>query len=992
MSPSTLIGINLGFLRLAGVFILTVSALFAQEGVKGAPAVPTKEPPVKLEPVEVTGSRIKRTEVEGPSPLRFITRDEIELVGATGLVDVLRELPEVTSLEINEGATNVGPRGTAALDFRSLGPSNTLFLVDGRRQAPNGISSSGVVFVDPNRIPAAMIERVEVLKDGASAVYGADATAAVINIITRKNFTGAEITVRYGNYLRTDGAEHTWSYLGGITRGRARVMVALSYATREANAAIDQSFSANADLTERYRALDAVKYADLLQPLNTAVSSFDFRSTVGPYATVGVPTTAQLAAAGLTTAAIRNPLTGTTATFLPGTGGAPQGTLGSSASFASVPRTNNPGQPTAAQFVPRSFAAGDSSNLYNFQSLVWNVPESRRRGLSTQFSFDLTPSTQLFATVAYQRNESTTHLAPTPITSTNDNLLVPATNYYNPFGIPVAFTYRLLESGARISDMVGTSVNLLFGAKGRWRQRFDWDAAVSTSYNQTIETSGNTLSRTALRAALAKTTPDALNIFGGPTFKNDPVTLASLRINPVISGDARTTVADAHLSTAELFALPWGKVGASAGLEHRAENFNVTNDLLSTILADVVGQIGRSSDPTRSQRTIDALAAEVRLPLLPEGRFPLARTLELSTAARFERFSDGYDSGVKPFAGIRYRPIRYVLLRASAGEVFRAPSLPSLYGGIFENQLSGLPDLRRPTNLTGDPVDSGTYLRSVRTGGNPKLQPEDGRTKQIGAVVEFPGKILKGLSLDFTHGIIEQRNLITSGLGSTFIRQNELSSTGDLIVREPGTATFTNTTAAPISILSGSAGATTSVQPGATVTVPGRIQYILDGAINLADQIVRYYDYGLRYDARTGRLGRFTVTSNWTAYGYYASRRFTTSPYVNNVGRSIPRYRAQSAVTWQRGPWGANLGMNYTHRFRDLTLDGYEVQRYTTFSAGASYAFRRHRLLGDLQISIGLENLLDRDPPLTPTNTGYNQGLVGRPGGRFAFITVRRSL
>ncbi len=979
--------------RLGFAAVLSTTLLTAQEAPSPTVKKPAESAPaVKLEPFEVTGSRIKRTDLEGPSPVVTITREQIDLSGASGLTDILRDLPESTSLGINEGATTAAVRGASALDLRSLGPGNTLFLVDGRRQAPNGISSGGTVFVDPNRFPTAMIERVEVLKDGASAVYGADATAGVINLITRKKFSGAEISVRYGNYLKTDGVEQSYSFLGGIARDRLRANVALTWTSRRANAAIDQPFSANADLTERYRALDAVKYAALLMPTATATSGFDGRSITGPYATVGVPTAAQLTAAGLTTAAIRNPLTGATATFLPGTGGIPQGTLGASNSFASTPRGNNPARPTAAQFVARAYNAGELSNSYNFQPFVWTVPETRRRGIALHFAFDLAKSVELFASLSYQRNESTTHLAPSPISTGTDNVLVPASNFYNPFGIPVAFTYRPLEAGPRISDVVGTSLGLLTGVKGKWRQRFEWDIAFSTSYNETRDTFSNSLSRAGLRTALAKSTPDALNIFGGPGFKNDPATLASIQIAPTTSGDARTSTADAHVSTAELFSLPWGKVGSSAGFEHRAENFNVTNDPLTTVLADVVAQIGRANDPTRSQRTINSFSAELRAPLVREKRLRFAHTVELSVAARFEKFSDGYDSGVKPFAGLRFRPTRNLLLRASAGKVFRAPSLPQLYGGVTESQFTNLPDLRRPTLLTGDPVDSSTFLRTVRSGGNPKLVPEDGRTKQIGAVLELPWRQLKGLSLDFTYGVIEQANLITAGLGTAFIRQNELTSTADLVVREPGTASFTNTTTAPINVLSGGAGLMTPVQPGQTVAVPGRIVHLLDGAINLADQVVRYYDYGLRYQLRTERFGRFNATSSWTYYGFYAQRRFTTDAYVTSVGRNIPRYRAQSAVTWQRGPWGANVGMSYNHRLRDLTRDQYEVQRYYTFSAGASYGFRAHPIFGDTQVAIGMENLFDRDPSLAPTIVGYNQGFVSRPGGRFVFVSLRKSL
>ncbi|MFM8337976.1 MAG: TonB-dependent receptor plug domain-containing protein, partial [Opitutaceae bacterium] len=326
--------------------------------------------PTQLEKFEVTGSLIKQAEMEGPSPLRLITREEIALSGMDNLTDIMRDMPEATNLGINEGGTTTAVRGASAIDLRFLGPNNTLVLVDGRRVAPNGISSGGTVFVDLNRIPVSMIERVEVLKDGASAVYGSDATAGVINIITRKDHVGLEVTARYGNYFNTDGGEQSYSLFAGTRAKGLRINVNASYTSRHANAAIDQPFSADADQTERWRAYDAVKYASPLRPTATATSSFDGRSGTGPYATVGIPTASQLANNGLTTAAIRNPLTGATATFLPGTGGVPAGNLGSSGNYASVPRGNNPARPTAEQFVARAYPAGECSNSYNFQPFV----------------------------------------------------------------------------------------------------------------------------------------------------------------------------------------------------------------------------------------------------------------------------------------------------------------------------------------------------------------------------------------------------------------------------------------------------------------------------------------------------------------------------------------------------------------------------------------------------------------------------------------------
>ncbi len=951
---------------------------------------------IQLEPFVVTGSLIKRMDFEGPSPIQVISRQEIEQVAGTGLADVLRDIPAATNLGINESTTTTPTRGATALDLRSLGPENTLILVDGRRQAPNGIASDRITFVDLDRFPTAMIERIEVLKDGAAAVYGADATAGVVNIILRKDYTGAEISGRYGNYFRTDAAEQSWSLLAGGRRGRVRAMIGLTYSSRDPIAATDLPFSADADKTEIWRAIDPVKYAAQLQPTPMGTSFFDLRSSSGPYATVSVPKPAQLTnpSNGLTIEAIRNPLTGMISVFLPGTGGVPEGTLGSSGNAASVPRENNPGVPTAAQFVPRAYPAGPFSNSFNSQPFVWITPETERRGVTANFGFDLTDTIDFFAAVGFVRLKSLTQLAPPPIATKNDNdILVPATNYYNPFGIPVAFAFRSLDVGPRIVNVTSDSISALAGLNGTLDHRFDWELGWSYSSNQNSDTETD-LRESKVRAALAKTTPDALNIFGGPAFHNDPATIESLKTNTTRSGDASTALADFHITTSDLFALPWGSVGASASLEHRLERFNVTNDEQSSVLNDIIGDGGPADGPTHSRRDVQSVAAELRLPLVPEGRWPWLRTVELSGAARFERFSDGYNSGVKPFVGLRLRLTNSLLLRASYGEVFRAPSLPQLFGGVVDSYGSGLADLRRPVELTGDPEDSMVAQRLFRTGGNPHLQPENGTTRQVGMVFDAPWRPLKGLSLEATHGIISQDEVISNALDLDFIQNNELGTTADLIVRESGTETYVNTTPNPIPVLSGPNGATTPILPGQRATVPGRITMIINSAVNLSNQTVRYYDYGLRYRRPTERFGNFTLSSDWTYYEYYAFQYLPADVPLSKVGHELPRFRGQSSLSWERSRWSAYVNMNYIHHHVGGDPDDgeWEIRSYYTFSTGLNYAFAPSSMLRGMRLSVGVENLFNRDPSPDVNASGYEQGFVGRPAGRFCFVGFRQVL
>jgi len=245
-------------LRLTALCGLVASSV-PSVGLAQAAATAASNPnePVKLEKFEVTGSNIKRVDVEGPSPIKIITRQEIEYSGRTNLTDMLRELPESGQIGINEAGTVSAVRGSTALDLRGLGANNTLVIVNGRRVAPTGNNSGGTVFVDLNRFPLAMVERVEVLKDGASAIYGADATSGVVNVILRKDYNGAEVGVSYGNSTRTDVAEKTFTFFGGAASGKASATVGITYFERGALRASDTSFANNADLSARFAARGA---------------------------------------------------------------------------------------------------------------------------------------------------------------------------------------------------------------------------------------------------------------------------------------------------------------------------------------------------------------------------------------------------------------------------------------------------------------------------------------------------------------------------------------------------------------------------------------------------------------------------------------------------------------------------------------------------------------------------------------------------------------
>ncbi len=976
------------------------------------------EESVKLEKFEVTGSRIPRTEVEGPSPIKVITRADIIATGRSNAAELLREIPEASAIGINESGTITAVRGANALDLRNLGANNTLVIVDGRRVVLTGNNSGGTTFVDLNRFPVSMIERIEVLKDGASAIYGADATSGVVNIITRKDYNGVEMGSTYGNTFDTDVAEFSANLFAGAASGKASGSVAISYFTRNALHARDREFSRNADKTA---AATARGYG-----ADAAAGLWDLRSGTGNIARISVR--AGQTQGGTPTAGVApngyaypvgNPINipglaaGTPIDRVPGSGGvvpsgngAALGTLTSvSPGFSGVTNTPAGGQfnqAMAGLFVAQRLTGGQvPSNLYNFQEFVWLVPSQERIGMRTQFSFQFTPEVEGYMNASFQQNKSEIQLAPSPISSAGDNLLyVPRYNYWNPFGVDINFNYRPTEVGPRISNVTNNNWDMLFGLKGKFMDRFSWDSGAYFGYDEVVDVTTNAVSESRVRAALARTDATALNIFGGADFRNNPATINGIKVTSQKGGSAELRLYDFKVN-GTLFEIPTGEIGGAVYAEYREERFNEANDAISTTLDDIIGQV-RLADSTRAQRSVSSLAAEIGVPLVKAGTIPFIESADLSVAARFEDFSDGYDSGWKPYVGVKYRPTKDLVLRGSFTQAFRAPTLPQLFGGVRESLPNGLPDHARPQALTGDPFDGAATQRLVRAGGNPRLQPEEAESNQFGLVYEVPsnlpviGDALKGLEFEVTRFAIEQENIITT-TGTTFLRDNEWGDAAGLIVRAPGTETYTNNTAAPITVYLGPGvrsdpAANRIVQPGQSVTVPGRILSLSDTTVNLAYQKVVGWDFGVSYDKRTTSWGRFVARSSATYIESYGFRRLATSALPNNVDRiGLPRYRIQSSLGWSYKEWVANIGNNYIAEQSDYATDGYYLKAYSTWNANASYRIPAGvKWLEGTVVTVGMDNILDEQPDLFYDAVGYQASLVGRPQGRFGYFSLRR--
>jgi outer membrane receptor protein involved in Fe transport len=455
-----------GLARLIALSLPAFAAIaaFAQSTAEAEAEAKEK---VNLETFTVTGSRIKRIDAETPQPVVRLTEAEFKATGFTTLGDAIRAMPAISgqSLVSIDGGTSFTP-GISSFNLRGLGSNNTLVLINGRRAAPYasaGFNGFQTVF-DFNSIPTAAVESLEVLKDGASAIYGSDAVAGVINVTLKKNYSGFTSEISYGNTIRTDSAEKSIFLLMGTQSDKLSLVTTFDYRDR---AGID-----GADLPWTDES-DGSPYGGL-----------DQRSTSGP---IG---------------AVRG-LTG-----LPG--------------FA-----NGRAGYTTPQANPTLAGAQNITPLYNFQENVGFTPVERSFGFYTRATYEMTPNVTIWADLSFRRSQVNISAAPVPYTSAAEignapggTGLFPATNPFNPFGQDIVdLRWRLSELGRREQDTTADSPRVVVGLDGTIPDTdWSWTGALLYSKNSIVQLAKNTTSdqlvQNALNGILLNGTVQYANPFG----------------------------------------------------------------------------------------------------------------------------------------------------------------------------------------------------------------------------------------------------------------------------------------------------------------------------------------------------------------------------------------------------------------------------------------------------------------------------------------------
>ncbi len=674
-----------------------------------------------LDRIQVTGSRIKRVDAETSQPVFTLNTEEIRAQGLTSIGDVIQNIS--TNGSALNSTFNNGGNGETQVDLRNIGSNRTLVLVNGRRWV-GGTGLGGAV--DLNTIPTSAVERIEVLKDGASVIYGSDAIAGVINIILRTDFDGAEASAFYGQFDKGDGTRQAFDFTVGSVGDKWSALVGIGYVEEQPVFAGDRPISAVPN----------------------------FGATAG-FGNSGTPPTGRFSINGLRP-------DGTTGQFIPDLTQGPAG------------------------FRPY-VGATDS---YNFAPDNYLLTPQERTSLFTQGSLQITDNLRFETTITYNERKSEQLLAANPIVlgvinpgTNGEDIVISADNIYNPYGADITgIQYRPNEVGGRSFNQNVDTFAFSGAFKGSFdlgEKFFDWEAGYFYGNNDQNDSTEGLYNISALRQALGPSFIDPVT--GAPTCGTVDAPIARcVPLNILTGGGSVTPEMAAFVGFnakdkfgyeqkslyasvgGGLFDIQGGEVAFSFGLETRDESGFDSPDALIN-LGDTTGN---ARTATAGDYSVDEAYLEFSIPLLAD--LPAAKLLEVNIASRYSDYSNFGDT-TNSKAGLKWKPIDDLLIRGNWSEGFRAPSIAELFTGVSDSfpevtdpcngSLQGDPNINRPASCAGIPAydQQNTQLRTL-VGGNVNLGPENSVSKTFG-VVYSPGYV-EGLGIAVDWWQIEIENAI----------------------------------------------------------------------------------------------------------------------------------------------------------------------------------------------------------------------------------------
>jgi iron complex outermembrane receptor protein len=663
---------------LALAYVASGSAAMAQDGA----AAP-------MQRVEVTGSSIKRATAETASPVQVVTREDLAKSGKGTVAEYLQTLTADGAGSLPTGFGNGFAAGSTAISLRGLGATSTLVLLNGRRMAPFARADDGQKsFTDLSTVPMEAVERIEILKDGASSTYGADAIAGVVNIILRKDFTGLTLKAEGGESKYRDGemgkASMTWGK-GDLDNDGFNVMTNFEVYT-------------NHELKNKDRAdRDYIGHGDI-RPWGYAANSQFANGYITPGASSPTPT-----------GALRDPKT-LNYVSLPGC-----------SQFSPVVNQDPAGGCLWYQDQFRSMQPQiDGYNLYarGTKNLDGGLQLYAEAGYSSRnTSFMLTPPATS-STVAFPPNAA----SPTGVISYGNTILMSSKHPQNPYGADVRLRYSMFDVGPSTRSADNSFSRFVIGIKG---QQFGWDfdTAFLHSKSQLDLNYSNMINMKVLQAALGDPNSKYFPYYIGTQASKNPASLyAAMVTNATSHSTTQLDIVDFKASR-ELMQLPGGALGLAFGAEHRREMLD--NPSLTGTLD---GSINSSYVAAKGDQNISAVFVEVAAPVI--------KTVELTGAVRYDKYKNF--SSTTPKVGAKWTPLKTFAVRGTYSEGFRAPG-PAEAG--LESQSTGSSSVRDPIRCPGGvpaaggatSADCAISIGAVKVG-NPKLSPETSKGYTLGMV------------------------------------------------------------------------------------------------------------------------------------------------------------------------------------------------------------------------------------------------------------------
>lgn len=889
----------------------------------------------EIEEVIVTGSRIVRKDATAVGPFQTLTDQDIRFSAPTSVGDLLQALPAV-GVSLNSNGTQGTSFGVSSINLRYLGSAEgsgnrTLVLVDGKRWV-NAVGGRGFRdFVDLNTIPLGIVDRIEVLKDGASAIYGADAIAGVVNIQTKKNVEGFEANLRLGMTDRADNENYSGYVNWGARRDRLSVLASVSYNNTRPLRTSDRN------LTQR-----------ALAPLTAPPTS--------PRGLFVLP--------GLS----NNAFFGTPANFAANAANAVTRLPDISAIGVGALADNS--------FRVATLPADDYNTMA--QGIYASGP-SERIGAFGRVSYDISETTTASLELLYNRRESSQLFSPVLLDIRGSNgFAISNDQAFNPFGtangVPLAnalaFTgntfrvQRVMEDvGNRDNAQTIDTYRVLGNVDGKLELLGDWSWNVFASYSRNeavfnatnqvnLENVFQALRSPAVCAAARGCTP--LNIFGTIT----PAMADYIRYNAVDKQTAEQYNFGANVSR-ELFQMPAGPVGFAAGYEYRKEKAVDEPDVFAATLSSVLPAVGgvrqapttaQSRDPTSGSYDLHEVYGEVNIPLL--ANIPLVYRLDLDAAVRYSHYSTVDGKATTKF-GLAYRPIEDVLFRGTYSQGFRAPSILELYQGQRGTNFQAvdpcnggggnLPGCRGvPTSYNQNQFGAGTVTGI--TAGNRNLKPETADTYSLGVVLT--PAMLDGFTFTVDWFEIKLKDAIAAQSATQILQACAFRSTFcDLITRAPS----------------------------------GEVLQLRQAVVNLSRIEVAGIDASARYLFETG-IGNFEASVDVSYLDKY--RNFIPQPNGSEViddraGKSdqprstFPRWKGQAALRYTNGAFDAGWKARYIGGSDDVpnnAVNGGRVKSITYHDIQLGYTFESP----EVSIAFGVDNLFDKQPPASAANNPIN--------------------